>query len=291
MMRIKAVAAFFSFLGIVSLAHGFGIEAFNNCQLFKDQQIKMMTYNMQINSQFIEVAPWDQRVNLISKLLNSEKTDIIGAQEITPSMLPDLLEKLPNHDYVGVARGDGAHRGEYNPIFYIKNHFDLLDSGTFWLSTQPEKPGSIGWDASVARIVTWAFFRDRRHGQEFYVFNTHFDHKGLKARLESVRLLAARVKKISAALPSVVMGDFNFETSGPEYPEFLKLSSLFDAMKAGPHQGVNWTFSFLGFRRMKIDYVFTPRDVQVCQHQIISEKPNSYKRSDHLPIQVNLLIP
>ncbi|MDZ7693005.1 MAG: hypothetical protein U5K69_18090 [Balneolaceae bacterium] len=52
----------------------------------------------------------------------------------------------------------------------------------------PGEPG-IGWDTTLPRIVTWARFQNRNTGQEFYTFNTYFDHRGEQLRLERARLI------------------------------------------------------------------------------------------------------
>jgi hypothetical protein len=59
------------------------------------------------------------------------------------------------------------------------------------LSTEPEVPGSVGWDAHLPRIATIVRLR-HRDGTAAGVANTHFDHAGDQARLESARRPAAQ---------------------------------------------------------------------------------------------------
>ena len=56
-----------------------------------------------------------------------------------------------------MGRDDGKTKGEYAAIFYDKQKLRLVDSGHFWLSETPEKPGP-GWDAACTRICTWGLF-------------------------------------------------------------------------------------------------------------------------------------
>lgn len=60
----------------------------------------------------------------------------------------DMSSVLPEYSFIGVGRDDGKEQGEYSAIFYKRELFDVLDSGTFWLSPTPEKP-SLGWDARL----------------------------------------------------------------------------------------------------------------------------------------------
>ena len=53
---------------------------------------------------------------------------------------------------------------------------------TRWLSSEPEVPGSVGWDAHLPRIATIVRLR-HRDGTAAGVANTHFDHASDQARL------------------------------------------------------------------------------------------------------------
>src|SRR3546814_16762451 len=71
---------------------------------------------------------------------------------------------------------------------YRTDRFTLLAAGTFWLSQTPDRPGK-GWDAAYPRIASWARLRDRTASQTLLVVNTHFDHVGQVARVESAKLI------------------------------------------------------------------------------------------------------
>ena len=58
-------------------------------------------------------------------------------------------------------------------------------------------PVKKGWDAVCVRIVTWVHLKEIKTGNTFYVFNTHFDHVGDTARLESARLIKQEIKAIA----------------------------------------------------------------------------------------------
>ena len=49
-------------------------------------------------------------------------------------------------------------KGEFCPIFFNTYRFELIESETFWLSETPEKI-SVGWDAALERICTYARFK------------------------------------------------------------------------------------------------------------------------------------
>ena len=104
---------------------------------------------------------------------------------------------LTGYTSAGVGRDDGARGGEMNPVFFRKEKFDMVRTITFWLSDTPEVPGSIGWGASLPRIVTWMELVDKNNHEHFFYFNTHFAHDSDSARIMSSTILLKEVKKIA----------------------------------------------------------------------------------------------
>ena len=49
--------------------------------------------------------------------------------------------------------------------------------------------GKKGWDAACERVATWAIFKDKKSGKEFFFLNTHLDHMGQVARHEGASLV------------------------------------------------------------------------------------------------------
>ena len=62
---------------------------------------------------------------------------------------------MNDYKYVGVGRDDGNRKGEYCAIFFNEKKYKLLKNSTFWLSERPNEV-SIGWDAALERICTYA---------------------------------------------------------------------------------------------------------------------------------------
>lgn len=114
----------------------------------------------------------------------------ICLQEALANQVADIQEELgTSWAYIGLGRDDGVAAGEFSPVFYNADMWSCERSKTYWLSPTPEKPGSRGWDAVLPRIVTMGQFRHRQTGARAVVLSTHFDHRGVKAREESARLI------------------------------------------------------------------------------------------------------
>ena len=107
------------------------------------------TYNVRCpnDDDVAEGNGWTRRYPILCDMINFEEPDIFGTQEAVIWQLKDMLKRLPQYNYIGVARDDGKESGEHSAIFYRKDKFKLLDSGNFWLSETPDKPG-LGWDAA-----------------------------------------------------------------------------------------------------------------------------------------------
>ena len=117
-------------------------------------------------------------------------------QEVVYPQLNDLIVSLESYEHLGVGRKDGKTEGEYSPIFYKKEKFKVLKANTFWLSQTPDSV-SKGWDASLERICTYGLFQNQITQEKIWVFNTHFDHRGEKARINSVDLLVNEPRAVA----------------------------------------------------------------------------------------------
>ena len=139
------------------------------------QELAVMTLNMRYDNPEDGMNNWRFRRERIAGLIRSEAVDLLGTQEVLANQFDDLQALLPGYRAVGVGREDGARAGEFNAVFFRSDRFELLDSGVFWLSEEPETPGSKGWDGACERLATWTVLRDKS-GRELLFINTHLDH-------------------------------------------------------------------------------------------------------------------
>lgn len=176
-------------------------------QLGEVEDLDLMTFNIRYDNPSDD-PDWSTRLPAILDMLDERQPDVMGIQEGLHHQVLALAAGLPDYAWVGVGRDDGVTAGEFAAIFYRTDQFELIDSGTFWLSETPDVP-SIGWDAALERIATWVQLRRTGSTETFFVFNTHFDHIGTTARVESASLIADKVGEIADSDPAFVMGDLN----------------------------------------------------------------------------------
>lgn len=244
---------------------------------------------------------WKQRYPVIADLIHFHDFDIFGAQEVLHNQLTDMLDALPDYNYIGVGRDDGKEKGEYSPIFYKRERFKLLDSGHFWLAEDYTKPVK-GWDAAYVRICTWGRFIDRESHKRFWFFTLHTDHKGEQSQIESCRLVLDRIKKMCHGERAVLTGDFNVGETSTCHSIICESGILNDAYDSSPIRLTttgteNWFDPDIKtFRR--IDHIFITPGFTPLRYGILTDTyrvptdvPGKYRAhtpSDHFPVVVEL---
>jgi len=258
--------------------------------------LRVLTYNIRLDTTADGVNQWPNRKEKVADLLRKQAPHIFGVQEALHNQMLDLQTLMPDYTWYGAGRDDGKTKGEFSAIFYKKEIFEVKDSGTFWLSETPEMPGSKSWDAAITRVCSWVKLAEKTTGQQFFVFNTHFDHIGEKARLESMKLIAKKVKEIAENQPFVLMGDFNCEPNSKPYAvaQDKSIWSLTDAWATDPNNSNAQPCTFTGFKVegaecRRIDYIFASPFFQVKSCRAIPDNDGTYYPSDHLPVVADLV--
>jgi endonuclease/exonuclease/phosphatase family metal-dependent hydrolase len=257
---------------------------------FTDQpETKVMSYNIRVspNDEFDGENSWLYRKKATIKMIESEQPDLLGIQEGLFRQVNYIEDNCPDYGRYGVGRDDGQQTGEANAIFYKKERFELIDCGTFWLSETPDIV-SRGWDAACNRVVTWVKLRDKKGGRgEVYFFNTHLDHLGAVARVESAKLLVAKIKEIAPEDASIFLtGDFNSNYNSQilnpirEYMDMTRES----APKTDNLNTFNgWGKQVQGEKSDIIDHIFHKNKTPISYKTLTGDYGVPYI-SDHYPI-------
>lgn len=271
---------------IASLFFSLGILAQEN-----DNDITVMSYNIRYNNQSDGINIWENRKEWLTNSITFFEGDIVGAQEVTFTQLKDMKALLPDYQHIGEGR-DGGEKGEFSPIFYVKDRFEVLESSTFWLSETPGVVASKGWDAALSRIVTWAKFKDKKVGNIFYFFNTHFDHRGTEARKKSAEIISSKIDSIAGNEPVILTGDFNTPPDSDPYKILMDSgmedTSLNTNMSYTPGYTHNsWNVEAEGDYNI-IDYVFyRGKELSPLKYHVLDGQRGKRFISDHFPVIVN----
>lgn len=271
----------------------------------QDMNLEVVSFNIRYDNPGDGINRWDNRKNMVAEYLQEQSADVIGMQEVLHNQIMDLQNMLENYDYVGKGRDDGKLQGEYSPIFYHSDNLTLLDHSQFWLSETPHETASIGWDAAITRIATWAQFKDKKTGNDFYVFNTHFDHRGNVARQKSPEVIAKMITEIAGGKPVIVTGDFNIrkdaEYAGLDLYEnlqkvFNEQAGLINSQYISPSDLPLYTSTFNGYQQdweerateNPIDHIYVSTHWDVDDYRVDHQVKDSVFISDHWPVLITV---
>ena len=265
----------------------FGLLVAAACSAIPVERVEVSAMSFNIRYATARDGPnrWDLRKDLVLRVIREHSPDLLGLQEALPKQTRFVAAGLPEYASYFVGRRGALVADESCAVFYKRDRFELVDRGTFWLSTKPDRIAKA-WDAALPRICSWLRLRDLRSGRSFVFANTHFDHRGRRARAESAALIAARWPGELV----VLTGDLNAgEQSKPL--EALRAGGFVDSFRV-VHPDAKQVGTFCGFRRRgtaKIDYVLLRGEARVSAANIVTTRYDGRWPSDHLPVTASLV--
>lgn len=255
--------------------------------------------------------PWsERRTPLINQLAQIEEgtpaggLTVLGLQEVLDGQLADIKAGLgPSWAHVGVARDDGAARGEYCPILYRTGTLRLLYRETRWLSPTPDRP-SRGWGAGSRRVVTIAVLEQAGSWARFMVANTHLDNASAQARTEGAKVVLERIRAVQemwGQMGVVLMGDFNSGPGSDGHKVLADSGYMDEAFDLASAQGKpvgtnrNTYTGFTGQGGSFIDFVWigpktTKAYFTVEKYEILTNVVSGLYISDHRAVVADLAL-
>ncbi len=258
--------------------------------------VRVMSFNIRYGTAKDGENHWDLRKEFLVETIRTFAPDLLGTQETLGFQKEFLATQFPEFENLGVGRSNGDEDGEMTALFYRKDRFEKLAGGHFWLSETPDQVGSISWDSSLPRMVTWVKLHDRRsdNAAAILFFNTHFDHRGVVARIESAKLLRQQIEIIGGNDAVIVTGDFNAEEGGKPYQTLFGdldgvASPIVDSYRVShpkrePNEGTFSGFTAKSVTGPRIDWIGLTNDWQITSADIDRTSRNERTPSDHFPV-------
>jgi endonuclease/exonuclease/phosphatase family metal-dependent hydrolase len=252
-----------------------------------------MSFNIRYGKADDGANHWQHRKTLVVDTISSFDPDLLGTQETMKFQAEFLQQALPDFGYVGTSRVPEDEEEEQCALFFRASRFEELESGHFWLSETPDNPGSKSWDSALPRMVTWVKLRDRQDPpRPFYWLNTHFDHRGREARLQSSALIRTRLQRMAQGTASILTGDFNSGEASLPYQVLLyrtralHLVDTFRSVHPQPDPRGEATFSgWRGNRRGdRIDWIMATDHWRTLEAAITYTNDQGRYPSDHYPV-------
>lgn len=220
--------------------------------------LKCMSFNLRVVVESDGVNMFFRRAGRVLEVLEKEKPDIVGFQEVTGTMREWLTEHLQGYTLQGCGREKNCH-GESMLLGYRTGDCELLALENRWLSPTPTVPGStFGGDQSPCpRMFTAVRLKHEQSPMPFWFLNTHLDHVGASARYAGAMELVQWISEKQEAF--VLTGDFNALPDSPEI--HLVTAALAGRGVVDCTADIAGTYHDYGRlpveRRQKIDYIFT----------------------------------
>ena len=260
------------------------------------QFFTVMSFNVYV-SQFNTA-----RKDRVIATIRENAPSVFGVQEANESWMTALRTDLGD-EYVSVGVGRDANMGgEYSAIFYRKDLFNLIDSGTKWLSDTPDVSGSKFTQANYPRIMTYAVLERKTDGAQLLYVNTHLDHNGKNnsnvevaemVRQKQIEVLLSEVAKLPD-LPTIVTGDFNVTPEASAYTT-MTANGYLDASRVAWAGEVQPTYNGMddSYDGVIIDYIFVSPDLAeaVDSYIVCPEKRDGEWISDHNAIIATITLP
>ncbi len=225
----------------------------------------------------------DSRSQLIVSALKQYKPDSFGVQEATQQWL-DLLAQGLGDEYGLVTQfRDGKNSSEASAVFYLKDKFSLIESGTIWLSDTPDEFASKYSLSFCPRIATWAVLQSKESGEAYTHINTHLDHVLESVRVKQVQVLESKIAELlSLGYPLVCTGDFNTKEGADAYKEMATCLKDSKYLAEKSDDGATYiNYGLNPFETRPIDFIFVSDGVEVDSYKIIDEKIADMYLSDH----------
>ena len=241
---------------------------------------------------------WADRKQAVLKMIDVNYPTLIGLQECSWTIREDILKADSRRKAIGNSVNNeesGYTKTSSNSIIYRSDIYEVVKSGQFWFSDTPDKVSNV-WTAGYQpkpRVCTWARFKVKNTGKEFYHFNIHL-HNGSAynsssdnyigdSRTRSLNLLFDRIgSENTSDLPVIITGDFNAELSHAMFEPFADW--LYDARSTAPVSDTRATYHGFGLYSTKIDHIFYT-GLEPLEYRTINKTYEGVTYiSDHYPI-------
>lgn len=247
--------------------------------------MRVMSINIRFENDQDE-HPWSERKHIIKGIVDEFQPFIFGTQEGRQPQINDLGSLVEKYHLIDQHR-DWIEERMYPCLFINKDHFDVHESGDFWLSETPDVAGSKSFDSAFPRLCTWVQTTTKT-GQKILFANVHLDHMQTETRQKQAEVLCQQLApKIENETSLILMGDFN---EGPEGEVRKIISRGFQQIQDGwinLNQTEETSFhKFLGVLPdgKRIDWILNTPELSIEKIYLDKRKVNNLYPTDHYPV-------
>lgn len=224
-------------------------------------------------------------------VLLKHSPDIIATQEGRINQLKDMEQGLKDFKLVDQHRSWIGER--MYPSFFIRSSaFEYLSSGDKWLSETPDIAGSVSFESTFPRLMTWTSLQIKNTTQKLMLVNTHLDHIKPETRVHQARVLTHEIKRSwKGECPLIIMGDFNEGPAGTVRAVLLdEFENLKDAWQLFNTEEETSHHAFKGESQngSRIDWILVGGKLKIESCKMDKTSRNGLYPTDHFPIVSNI---
>ena len=256
--------------------------------------IAVMSFNLMAGKE-------EKRIDSVIETILKYRPAVVGVQEATDTWISILRSRLKDvYTVVGEGRNAEGH-DEFSAILYLTDEFNLLDSGTKWLSNTPDQKGSKLPESYFIRIMTYVHLERKSDGKQFLHANTHLDYivnpEDEATQVTQVQILLNEIAKLNLGdIPTIITGDFNAKVGTLVYQKMIEegytdagayIAAQERAITYHGLMGTSGNPRYFGC----IDYVFAKGLANDNLYRVCTERVDNENLSDHYPILSILTFP
>ena len=254
--------------------------------------IKVMSFN-------IRESKWEERQSAVLEMLNTEKPDIIGLQELKVLWGLDKITEIDTWKVIsqGVTGYQGYRPdGQTNGFIYNPEVFEVSNTGFFYLGDDYTKPGvENSWD-NWQRTTVYATLKHKDTGKNFFFIATHYPVNWDPGCFNSTELIVERISALNTNnYPVIMVGDFNCTKSSGALAgieAFMRDARTYaDSYYSEDNRNL-YTYNAFGDEskaRHKVDFIwYSHPALDAKYYEVITQETKKYGDveyiSDHYPI-------
>ena len=276
-----------------------------------NQIVSVMSFN-------IKTELWKgTREDRVIATITENAPDVVCVQEADAGWMSALKSKLSSAGYTFVSGSqgrDGGSSGEHTAIFYRTNKFNVISSGTKWLSNTPNTAGSKysytengkTYTSNYPRIMTYVVLERKSDKAQFLIVNTHLDNNDKNSHDVAERIRQAEVDimmniikditKSKGNIPVIVTGDFNaIPVNRTAYNAMTQTYGYCDSSRVAKEGEPKTTFTEMTDENSGtiLDYIFVSSNLRIYveTYSVCPAKRGGEWVSDHNAIIAKIAIP
>lgn len=237
--------------------------------------MKISSVNVQNRYKQKNYVGIDNGLNINELLVNylvENNIDVAGTQELVPSCIPEITQKLNNYKIVGDTRFKGLFakiRKRYNETTSIIAKEKIVFTETIHLPWFP---------STLPRIATICVLKTKNDGQLCFI-NTHLDFLLSSVQKRQLAFLKKIIQKYQVMYPIILTGDFNMNLDDKKFVKFINELEDIGIIRVPINEKTFRDYE----NNSPIDHIFVSNNFEIVDYKVVKE--DKYNFADHYPIE------